>query len=101
MPEAFVTLKPDRPLSEREAAALGDNAKQLGQSLGCRVVVVPHDVTLNTNLDLSPLIAAMEAQTAAMDRLVQSNALLVQALAEDLVDDDVGRPGAYLDGKSP
>lgn len=50
--------------------------------------------------DLKALIKAIQAQTEAINRLAQSNAMLVQAMAEADGDGDEFSGGSYLDGST-
>ncbi len=47
--------------------------------------------------DISALVAALKAQTDAINRLVDINAVLIQTLAEQDGADD-GAPSTFLDG---
>lgn len=50
---------------------------------------------------MSDLVGAIRQQTAAMQRLVESNAALIQAMAEsEGMDDEDGEPPKYLDGST-
>lgn len=47
---------------------------------------------------LAPLVAALMGQTEAINRLAQSNEMLVQAMAEDAGVNEDGPVSHYLDG---
>lgn len=51
--------------------------------------------------DMAELIQAMREQTEAINRLAQSNAALVQAMAEaEGMDEEEREPTTYLDGST-
>lgn len=47
---------------------------------------------------LTPLLQALSEQTAAINRLAQSNEMLVQAMAEGDEQDPDAEPRVYMDG---
>jgi hypothetical protein len=49
--------------------------------------------------DLNRLIEALIAQTEAINRLAQSNVMLVQAMAEHGGSEEDSVSGSYLDGR--
>jgi hypothetical protein len=49
-------------------------------------------------VSLNTLSAAITAQTACISRLIESNALLLQALAETTMDGEDMPPTTYMDG---
>lgn len=54
-----------------------------------------------TSDGMAELIEAIREQTAAINRLVNSNAALIQAMAEsEGMDEDDHHPGTYLDGSN-
>lgn len=67
-------------------------------ALGAKVVVIDGGGDVQLHQDLSPLIAAITAQTEAITRLAMSNEALVAAMGEEDPDMMETPAGNYMDG---
>lgn len=85
-------------LSEQMFVSLKESVMPLAQSLNLEVMVLDASVEVEVRYSQDPILVALRDQIIAINRLAQSNEMLVQAMAEgDGIDD--GRPATqYLDG---
>ena len=87
-------------LSMAQAVRLREALEPAANRLGLELLFVGAGMKAEVYRDLTPLVEAIEKQTAAITALAESNRALVEAMAEaDADDDDDHAPAMYLDGR--
>ena len=68
------------------------------ERLGVELLVLEGGLTASLQPGMSGLMAEQAKQTALLERLVDQQALLIQAMAEDVMEDPDAKPLSYMDG---
>lgn len=68
------------------------------QSLGCRLIILEPGMTLSLHVDPAAQFAEQQRQTALLEQLVEQQAALLDAMADDVRADEEGPQTNYLDG---
>lgn len=100
--KGLIEVRVDCALTPERREWLQEQFALVAEQAGFVSVVLEPGVEMSVHHDLSPLVAAMERQTAMVGELVELNqAVLFELLAGDCVDvddpDGLGMP-VYLDG---
>lgn len=98
-PVGLLTITFPGNMKDSELAMVDRAIAPLAQSLNLKTLVLSQGQTASIQYDLSPLIAAIQAQTQAMAALAESNQGLIRAMAEDAGDGDDGEPRGYLNAR--
>jgi hypothetical protein len=91
-------VQSDQPISAAQQEAVKRMLAPIVRSLSAELAVLPCGVSASFSPDLMPLVDALTVQTAAINRLAQSNELLVQAMSEGGDLPDEGMSTTFLDG---
>lgn len=95
---SLLVVKCPQGLGIEDAQSIKEAMEPIALALGAKVVVAEGGADVQLHQDLSPLVAAIAAQTEAITRLAMSNEALVAAMAEedpDMVELPVRQ---YMDG---
>lgn len=94
--KGILVIKTDQTLSFEHHERIRAMAEPLCDSLGLKCLVLDSGLTAGVHYDLTPLIAAIQAQTEAINALAASNCELIQAMAQ--AEDLPTESKRYLDG---
>lgn len=87
------------PLTMEQRKRMADNLAPLADRLGVQLLVLDGGATAQLQPGIRGLLDEQKKQTAILERLAEQQSLLIQALAEDQIEQDPdARPLAYMDG---
>lgn len=95
---SLLTVQVDRSMTMDQVQALERMLAPIAKRIDASLILLPCGVVASLSPDLLPLVDAITVQTAAINRLAQSNELLVQAMGDggELPDEAVST--TFLDG---
>ncbi len=97
MDKPILTVSATRPLRAEDVKRLADGLAPLRESLGCEVLVLPEGQEIALHSCVSPVVSAIEQNTAAVREMAAACMALVAAMAE-AEDVDSSDFGYNLDG---
>jgi hypothetical protein len=95
---SLLTVSSERNLSSEQMDRLSAMLQPMAAQLGMTALVLDGGLQAHVHRDLTPLVDAIQAQTAAITKLVDQNTALLSALAEQAPEEDEA-PTRYLSGK--
>ena len=95
---SLLVVKCPTILEIKDSQMIRSAMEPIALALGAEVVVADGGADVSLYQDLSPLVAAITAQTEAITRLAQSNEALVEAMAQEEPDMLELPVSTYMDG---
>ena len=97
--KGLVVLRVDGHLSQELRRDLQNALSLAAEKAGMTGLVIEAGMEVDVHHDLSPLINSVNQQTAALNRLVETNqALLISLIDDDVAEASEGSVAQYLDG---
>lgn len=93
---SLLVVSSERPLSEKQNELLLQQIQPVADAMGLTALVLEGGMKAEVYRDLSPLVAAIHAQTEAISKLVEQNASILLALTQFSEEEE---PQVYLNGR--
>lgn len=92
-PPALLVITSEFPLSADTRERIVQAFSPIAEQVGMLVAVMDQGLKAEVHRDLSHLVEALQAQTHAIQMLIEQNAALIQAMADE---EEEGEPDGYL-----